>query len=123
MFLIFPFELLCDRLLSQEHILPQQSQPWRQFPLECLREELVAFPTSVCIPSQDGGIPLLRVALGFFMLSSSLFYLSIKRTGQSADFSGVSADEEHGHACGLLGDNFEGNFRVHMVWFICIRGI
>lgn len=57
------------------------------------------------------------------MLPSALLYLSIKRIAQSPDFPSVSAYEEHGDACGFLRDNFECNFRVQMVRFICICGI
>ena len=57
------------------------------------------------------------------MLPKALLYLSIKRIGQSSDFPRVSAEEEHGIARGFLRDNFEGNFRVQIVWLICIRGI
>lgn len=57
------------------------------------------------------------------MLPSALLYLSIKRIGQSPDFPSVSAQEEHGDACRFLRDNFECNFRVQMVRFICICSI
>lgn len=100
--------------------------PRRQFPLDWLSEELVASPLPLAFPDK------MEAPLSLGLLASKPFrfghiheacYLSIKGTGQSADFSGVSADEEHGHARGLLGDNFEGDFRVHMVWLICVRGV